>query len=161
MVSELSRFSCQTKLIAVWRAVRSTAGSAFTEGDIEYDGNSNITALKRYGGNASLINDLHLTYQGNHMSSVTDGDAMYRYAYDQNGNLIHDGMEGSSVAYNMLNMPRRVTKGLQTLSYGYFADGSRYSATGTDAGHLYEGPFELSTDGTLTGVEFAGGRFNV
>lgn len=135
-------------------------GSAFTERDIEYDGNSNITALKRYGGNASLINDLHLTYQGNHLSSVTDGDATYRYAYDQNGNLTHDGMEGSAVAYNMLNVPRRVTKGLQTLSYGYFADGSRYSATGTDAGHLYEGPFELSSSGALTSVEFAGGRFN-
>ena len=135
-------------------------GSAFTERDIEYDGNSNITALKRYGGNASLINDLHLTYQGNHLSSVTDGDATYRYAYDQNGNLTHDGMEGSAVAYNMLNMPRRVTKGLQTLSYGYFADGSRYSATGTDAGHLYEGPFELSSSGALTSVEFVGGRFN-
>ena len=50
------------------------------------------------------------------------------YSYDNNGNTTTDGLKGLQISYNILNLPQTVTQGEAVkATYGWFADGSKYS----------------------------------
>ena len=114
----------------------------------EYDLNTNITRVERYGTSNSTagvkIDDLTLNYQGNLLRSVHDyseenltysGAFDYHdktnysieFAYDGNGALTKDLNKGiSKIEYDLLGRPRRVLfKNLNNIEYVYAADGRK------------------------------------
>jgi YD repeat-containing protein len=105
-----------------WRQI-----DAYDEKDITYHKNGNITALKRYDQNGSLMHNYSYTYypNTNRLRRVTgSGD---RYVYDSNGNVRHDLDNNIGfVIYDIFNLPVTVytTAGAQHLYY-YNHNGNR------------------------------------
>jgi RHS repeat-associated protein len=97
-----------------------------------YDVMGNISSLTR-GGQA--YGALSYTYSGNQLSGVTGTSFTTRsYAYDGNGNATSDG-GSKSIAYNLLNLPRKVSNGSTELAnYTYDAAGNKLSNVSTSAG---------------------------
>ncbi|MFS4472153.1 DUF6443 domain-containing protein [Chryseobacterium sp. T20] len=111
----------------------------------EYDLNGNITRLKRSGGVlpgstvALSIDNLKYDYSGNRLIKVTDeqqNPSGYPYLtvpnsieYDNgnlngNGNMTKHLDKGiSSIEYNYLNLPDKITQNSKLTSYLYRADG--------------------------------------
>jgi len=92
--------------------------------------------LQRYGN--GLIDNLTYTYNGNQLTKVEDAtgnaagfsngaSAANEYTYDNNGNLTKDSNKNiSSIAYNCLNLPNKVTfSDGSTIVYSYAADGTK------------------------------------
>jgi RHS repeat-associated protein len=128
----------------------------FSEKEIGYDANGNITQLKRYGviaeQNGQYVHGLmdNLTYQyyddGNQLKVVQDAfpDPSFigndfrdntstgsnEYTYDANGNMITDANKGITVTYNHLNLPVIVDFGSnKKIQYLYSAAGTRIKKT--------------------------------
>ncbi|MEO0333788.1 MAG: hypothetical protein AAF223_19290, partial [Bacteroidota bacterium] len=121
--------------------------------NVSYDGNGNITALKRegaVGGLTKILDDLTYSYQGNQLVAVDEqnlGEASYgfidgastttEYQYDAAGNLTRDDNKGvTGISYDpLLNLPLQVTiNGQGTIQYTYDAAGTRLSQTIRDTG---------------------------
>ncbi len=119
---------------------------------VEYDANSNITALQRYGmlndKSYGLIDDLTVEYNGNQRVSVEDESdtkltysgafdfvdgvsGSKEYSYNENGALTKDSNKGiTSISYDLLGNPLKVTmKDGNNIEYVYAADGTRLKAT--------------------------------
>ncbi len=150
-------------------AIDNTADQRYSLLDVQYDLGGNITKLKRNGHrnmNAStfgLMDDLTYQYTGNQLKSIDDATAASavtgfiegaenatEYQFDQNGNMVRDDNKKiTSVEYNHLNMPTKVTvtgSNAGTLDYIYDATGAKVrkmnsNGTTTDyAGNfVYEG----------------------
>ena len=123
----------------------------YNEQVIDYDRMGNILGLLRYGqtseANHGLIDNLHLTYDGNCLQSVYDnatnqavGNSMefknganetVEYEYDSNGNLTKDlNKKISCIQYNILNLPSRVLfEDGNSISYMYDANGTKLRTT--------------------------------
>jgi RHS repeat-associated protein len=116
---------------------RLTTGNATTgnnENNISYDLMGNITALKRYTANNTLIDQLTYTYMAgtNKLQTVNDaitGTAGQKggatnYTYDDNGNLLSDDSKGiTGISYNLFNLPQTITG--KNTSYIYDATGQK------------------------------------
>ena len=108
-----------------------SAQSSYTERGITYDKNGNILTLQRYA--AALQDNYTYTYNGNKVTSISgtnNGTAISAatYSYDNNGNTTTDGLKNLQITYNILNLPQSVTQnGTTKATYGWFADGSKYS----------------------------------
>ena len=136
----------------------STNVGRFTESVGSYDKNGNIMAgFVRSGltstGSYANLNALTITLNGNQIQSVTDhvptvaatggfefvdgASETIEYTYDNNGNLTKDSNKGiSNIAYNVLNLPSKVTfSDGSTITYSYAADGTKlrtvHSISGT------------------------------
>ena len=85
-----------------------------------------------------MINNLTYTYNGNQLTKVKDAtgntagfsdgtSAVNEYTYDNNGNLTKDSNKNiSTIAYNVLNLPSKVTfSDGSTITYSYAADGTK------------------------------------
>ena len=131
---------------ATWRE-----NSKFNLGSISYDKNGNLQRLYRRGAivdqpdvkNSShygTMDYLTYTYDGNQLLNVRDtGDKNYGfkdgnipsstddaddYDYDANGNMTIDNNKGiSSITYNHLNLPTKVTINEKNIDYIYDATG--------------------------------------
>jgi RHS repeat-associated protein len=118
----------------------STNVDKFSEYDINYDPNGNITALKRkgYGSNLmhdQLIDNLSFNFNGNKINTVVDAATIQghndfkptsnSYVYDANGNITFDPSKNITIAYNHLNLPISIVGPLGTLQFTYDADGNR------------------------------------
>lgn len=116
----------------------STGSTVSKEGNIQYDLNGNLKALKRWRGN-TLIDNLTYTYtDGNRLAKIDDATANTNgfkdaagtdYAYDANGNLTQDGNKGiaaGDLKYNVLNLVRKISLGSNTLEYHYDASGQKH-----------------------------------
>lgn len=119
----------------------------FNEQVTDYDKMGNIRGLLRYGQSSesgyALLDNLNLTYDGNHLQSVydnatntafghatdfTDGaQQRIEYIYDRNGNLTQDlNKKLSNVQYNCLNLPSRIQfEDGSSISYLYDANGTK------------------------------------
>jgi RHS repeat-associated protein len=120
---------------------------------VEYDSNGNITSLWRYGltdnlhGGFGLVDNLHMTYEGNMLTSVrdsashlpysgaTDFDGVsgqeYPLTYNASGSLVSDAGRGiARIDYDRLNNPVRIqfTDGSVT-RYVYSAAGEKLRVT--------------------------------
>lgn len=147
-----------------------TAGeSAYTERGITYDRNGNILTLQRYA--AALQDNYTYTYNGNRIASISgtnDGTAISgaSYSYDNNGNATADGLKSLQITYNIVNLPQDVTQsGITKATYGWFADGTKYSVLDADGnGYYYIGSLIYScTAGTtaLESTDFGEGRITL
>ncbi|WP_294550842.1 RHS repeat-associated core domain-containing protein [uncultured Bacteroides sp.] len=128
----------------------------FNEQVTEYDKMGNILGLKRYGqiseNEYGMIDNLHMTYEGNLLKTVQDSAPNPAYAndfdfkdgaslsveyfYDANGNLIQDlNKKITSIQYNCLNLPCRIEfEDGNSISYLYDANGTKLRAT-----HIIDG----------------------
>ncbi len=100
---------------------------AYDEKDITYHKNGNITALKRYNQNGSLMHNYTYTYYSgtNRLRRVTgSGD---RYVYDSNGNVRHDLDNNIGfIIYDIHNLPVSLyTTGGTLHRYYYDHNGNR------------------------------------
>ncbi|MBD1362906.1 RHS repeat-associated core domain-containing protein [Mucilaginibacter sp. ZT4R22] len=104
------------------RLIAGTGSSGYTEKDITYDLNGNITALNRLTApnNASLL----YTYTGNQLQAVSNSVAAFRSypLYDANGNARSDGLN-NTINYNLFNLPESVPS--KNLNYAYDATGQK------------------------------------
>ncbi len=83
---------------------------SYTERDLAYDRNGNITALKRYGSNGGVPQDnFSYSYNGNSLASITESISA-AYSHDQNGNMTFDGRKNLQISYNLLNLPQTVNQ---------------------------------------------------
>jgi RHS repeat-associated protein len=116
-----------------------TNGTTTINPNTAYDANGNILRMRQWGlkGNASvLIDDLRYQYKGqsNQLLRVTDSvsDPLTKlgdfkdgsnpgddYGYDDNGNLTSDQNKRiTSIEYNHLNLPQRITVAAQPAANG-------------------------------------------
>ena len=122
----------------------------------KYDNRGNVKTLSRYGqdfnGIFSEIDDLKYDYQVNtnrlskvteHLTTGSKESGYYpkssaTYAYDSNGNLTYDIKTGTTIGYNLFNLPFKFT----------FDDNHAieylYTTSGTKVAKL-----ELDTDGSV------------
>ncbi len=143
-----------------------TAYNSFTERDISYDKNGNITALKRYGtSNSSPTDNFTYSYNGNILSTLynSTGSLSSTYSYDLNGNLSFDGRKNLHFEYNILNLADNITSsGVMRASYTYLSDGTKLSVTDANGtGYDYLGSLTYSKSGnlrTLESTDFSRGR---
>lgn len=123
------------------------ANMAYSEKDIEYDQNGNITKLKRYGENGVVMDNLTYDYgtgtsASNRLLKVSDVTGASKglgftdgintgndYTYDANGNMITDANKSLAVAYNYLNLVAYVSRGASSSSLVnvYDAAGRKHS----------------------------------
>ena len=138
---------------------------ALSESDISYDSNGNLLSLTRTGESGSTINDLAYTYDGNRLTSLSDGDVQSQnYTYDADGNMTFDGRTGMSLTWNDLGLVEKVRlNDTDLVNYSYLADGTKVSALDGDGdGLLYLGSLIYRKTGSNISLEsagFAGGRF--
>ena len=106
-------------------------GSAVSYGDtVAYDGNGNITGLKRYGDNATLNDNLTYSYRpGTDIDTLITNSAGVgaAYTYDWSGNITSNSRDGAGfILYDIYNQPVEVfDKNGTVIQYGYDANGAR------------------------------------
>lgn len=106
----------------------------FVERSLTYDRNGNILTLQRSQGDV-VTTDFAYTYAGNRLVSLSDSGTAYPYAYDTNGNLVHDGANGLDMTYNRLNLIEKVTRdGRLLANFSYLSNGRKYLMS-SDDGH--------------------------
>ncbi len=111
----------------------------FDENINEYDKNGNIKSLSRKFNN-DLVDNLNYTYipNTNQILSISDAGLSSglvedypgtsgTYAYDANGNVVHDGSRSTTIDYfKTLNIPKSVDFGSDNqIFYHYSATGSK------------------------------------
>lgn len=90
--------------------------------NLTYDLMGNIATLRRDNQTGTY------NYSGNQLTSISDGiHPAITYAYDANGNVTSDGMNGMSLSYNSLNLPILASKTGVSVSYQYDAEGNKLS----------------------------------
>ena len=103
-----------------------TSVSKYRETIGSYDKNGNILSLQRTDANGTLLHNLTYTYgsstDGNILTGVTGSS---EFLYDANGNMTKDGQTGVQIEYNILNLPQRIYKGADQISYIYSAAGQK------------------------------------
>ncbi|WP_276803550.1 RHS repeat domain-containing protein [Odoribacter laneus] len=110
----------------VWQ---NSLGSYNVQG-LTYDDNGNLTRLKRYGSDGSLMNDLVYHYNNlqnrNVITKITDKNVnSSEYIYDKLGNMIFDGRREVNISYNLLNLPYKINKDSENIIYIYSASGEK------------------------------------
>ncbi|MEC3874448.1 hypothetical protein SOP96_01840, partial [Chryseobacterium sp. T9W2-O] len=139
-----------------------------------YDLNGNIKTIKRtaqrMGATALLIDNLTYDYENSNMSNrlqkvkdaVTIGQGFPYKAtptnigYDDNGNMTSFPDKNiSSIEYNYLNLPKKITQNVQVTDYVYRADGVKvkklFGGLQTDYldGFQYKSTYPSETDGYI------------
>ncbi|PWW19218.1 DUF6443 domain-containing protein [Chryseobacterium sp. AG844] len=140
-----------------------------------YDLNGNILNLVRTQGllpgstEAMVIDNLIYSYTGNRLTKVSDAylnSLGYpvggnEIGYDDNGNMTTQLDKGiSSIQYNYLNLPRKITQNSKVMDYIYRADGVKVKKVfGTETTDYLDG-FQY-TNSILKFFPTAEGYFNV
>lgn len=96
------------------------------------------------------------TYSGDRLTGLTSANNdTYSFSYDTKGRMTSDGLASTSISYNVLDLPRKITSnnGDVLVNYSYLADGSKVEALKADgSGLVYRGSliYRKAADGTLT-----------
>ena len=152
------------RLTGAKQYIDGTANDRFVEKGLAYDRNGNIRTLQRTADGTTTDN-FSYTYAGNRLSALS-GTTSGTYAYDANGNMVRDGVNGLDISYNKLNLIESVEQnGGIVAEYSYLSDGTKLSATDSAGNGLcYFGSLVYRKQGdvlTLESAGFSGGRFVV
>ncbi|MCI5619397.1 MAG: hypothetical protein MR330_05685 [Rikenellaceae bacterium] len=116
-----------------------TATNPYTEKDITYFADSRIKTMKRYGASASSVQDL---------SFATDSNT-----YDAYRNVTNDASSGTTIEWNILNLPRKMTTSGGIVSeYTYLADGTKIRMKSETTTWHYLGSMVFSQAGSASPV---------
>lgn len=111
-----------------------------------YDDNGNAISITRGDETAGLIQNLNVSYDGNHISSVVESKSNSTYSadiptiasgtygsgwkHDSNGNIKADPSRGvTSVIYNARNLPEQVVFSDGSRLYGYYMGDGEYAGS--------------------------------
>lgn len=131
-----------------------TVNNGLTEQGVTYDRNGNLTALTRRNDSGTATQTLSYTYTGPKRSGWT---------YDNHGNVTVDPQSGISVAWNAIDLPRKLTYGSAYTQRGYLADGTLAQIYDGSTTRLYLGDMVFTRSGTsgtptLESAGWEGGR---
>lgn len=130
----------------------------YEEKNLTYDSNGNITRLTRTDNYGNTDEDFNYNYSGNKLLYINSGST---YNYDQNGNTILDGLRGMYLNYNILNLPKKITRGSDSISYIYSASGEKLvKRMKDDSCNYYAGTMVYNIDKTLKYILFEEGMVN-
>ena len=130
----------------------------YEEKSLAYDPNGNIKRLVRTNSTGGNSADYTYTYKGNQLDKVNAGTA---YVYDKNGNTTTDGLRGFSLAYNILNLPKSITKGTDNIAYIYTATGEKLAKRMKDnTNQYYAGNMVYNSSKALDYILFDEGKVN-
>jgi len=135
----------------------------FEEKSLVYDFNGNIKRLIRTNSAASEIANYTYTYSGNKLSNIITNGIINgtTYVYDLNGNTTTDGLRNVAIAYNILNLPKLVSKGADNISYIYSAAGEKLAKKMTNNTYqYYAGNMVYNNDKSLNYLLFDEGLVN-
>ena len=165
-----------------WLTAATYSGTGNYTTQYTYDKMGNFLTMKRYGlqdgGTYGIIDNLSFTYNGNQVTKIDDSvtDPTYygafnfmdgmnittEYSYDKNGNLKMDCNKNiMSIAYNLLNLPSKVTFPTSETDLIYDATGKKLQAKYSSYGSVisttdYCGNM-IYEDGTLKQILVDGG----
>jgi RHS repeat-associated protein len=140
------------------------SNNLYTENDIVYSANGNITALKRNRDNSNSavqMDVLSYSYNGNQLTGVADtapaahkaegfndGNSGTDYTYNGNGFIISDANKGiSSIIYTISDKPQRIN----------FSAGPNIRYTYSGGGNLITVSYHSTTNGPATKtIEYVG-----
>ncbi len=135
--------------------------------ELSYDVMGNINTLKRTNGSTAYFNNFAYNYtngtvKGNQLMGITDAGTAAQsstYQYDENGNQKSDSRKGITIAYNMLNLPKTITKTStgETLNYTYDATGQKLRKVYGSSIRDYIGGIEYSNN-TIEFIQTEEGR---
>ena len=106
-----------------------TANAKYKEAIGSYDTAGNILSLQRYNASGALLHNYAYTY-----GHTTNGYALTKvsgsadFLYDADGNMTKDGMTGVQIEYNILNLPQKIYKGSDQITYIYNAKGEKLAS---------------------------------
>jgi len=130
----------------------------YEEKSLTYDNNGNIKHLVRTDGSGNIIADYKYAIVGNALRNISDG--VY-YNYDANMNTTFDGLRGVAIAYNILNLPKLVSKGAENIAYIYSAAGEKLAKKMKDNTYqYYAGNMVYKNDKSLNYLSFDEGLVN-
>lgn len=162
---------------------RNIPENTYTERNMHYDLNGNMSSFERYNGDELYKYVYELS--GNRIVSAKncpgtrngDTDVAYdetvagsSYGYDTMGNLTLDGENNLTTAYNLLNLPQKITPTESHLQanmpflakYRYLWNGEKISAVDSQGnGYLYMGSVRYNLSGNepvFESVPFSMGR---
>lgn len=114
-----------------------------------YDKNGNILSLQRTDANGTLLHNLTYTYgsstDGNILTGVTGSS---EFLYDANGNMTKDGQTGVQIEYNILDLPQKIYKGSDQITYIYNAKGEKLALQTGSSLTYYRSVMVYSKNGT-------------
>ncbi len=107
-----------------------TSSEKLREGEITYDINGNILGITRKSSTGNVLQTVSdMKYNGYKLQKLTfNGTESADYRYDANGNMIFDARVGNSIEYNLLNLPRKVSKESDSIVYIYSASGAKLAS---------------------------------
>lgn len=125
-----------------------------TEQGITYDCSGNLLTLRRYGTGspATPVDSLAFTYNGPKRNG---------WSYDAHGNTTADPVDSTSIAWNVLDLPRSVASGTASAQRQYLSDGTLYSVHDGSQLRIYLGDmvFKVASGAlALEGAGWEGGR---
>ncbi len=126
-----------------------TSSAKYKETIGSYDKNGNILSLQRTNASETLLHNLSYTY-----ASATDGNVLTKvsgsadFLYDANGNMTRDGMTGVQIEYNILNLPQKIYKGSDQITYIYTANGRKLATQTGSSLTYYRSVMVYSKNGT-------------
>jgi len=130
----------------------------YEEKSLAYDLNGNINRLVRTNSTGSNMADYTYAYNGNKLANINSGTA---YTYDLNGNTTLDGLRGVGISYNILNLPKLVSKGSDNITYIYSAAGEKLAKKMNDTTiKYYAGNMVYNNDKSLNYLLFDEGLVN-
>lgn len=126
-----------------------TASAKYKETIGSYDKNGNILSLQRTNSTGATLHNYAYTYgnaaNGNALTKVS-GSA--DFLYDANGNMTKDGMTGVQIDYNILDLPQKIYKGADQITYIYTADGQKLASQTGSSLTYYRNVMVYSKNGT-------------
>jgi RHS repeat-associated protein len=129
----------------------------YEEKSLTYDNNGNIKHLVRTDGLGNIA-EYKYAIVGNALRNINDGGY---YNYDANMNTTFDGLRGVSIAYNILNLPKLVSKETDIIAYIYSAAGEKLAKRMKDGIYqYYAGNMVYKNDKSLNYLSFEEGLVN-
>ena len=135
----------------------------YEEKSLAYDLNGNINRLIRTNSSGGDMANYTYAYNGNKLASITTNGIIngITYDYDKNGNTTTDGLRSVSIAYNILNLPKTVSKNSDIITYIYSAAGEKLAKRMKDGTYqYYAGNMVYKNDKSLNYLSFDEGLVN-
>ena len=118
--------------------------NTLTEQSITYDRSGNLLTLNRFDASSGTTpsESLSLSYSGPKRTG---------WGYDSHGNVTSDPVGGSTMAWNVLDMPRTISSGTAGIQRSYLADGTLVQVSDGSTIRLYLGDMVFNqTSGTIS-----------
>ena len=121
-----------------------SAVNTLTEQGITYDRSGNLLTLNRYDASSGATPSESLSFS-------YSGPKRTGWGYDSHGNVTSDPVGSTTVAWNVLDMPRDISSGTAGVQRSYLADGTLVQVSDGSTTRLYLGDMVFNqASGTIS-----------